>query len=132
MIRRPPRSTLTDTLFPYTTLFRSEDKRPVLADLRESGSIEQDADVVMFIFREEYYLQKAEPVQRADESPEKFHDRHEQWLERCEKAYGKAEVVISKQRHGPTGTVTLHFEGATTRFSNYVSDRKSTRLNSSH
>ncbi|GHD49720.1 replicative DNA helicase [Thalassobaculum fulvum] len=99
-----------------------EDKRPVLADLRESGSIEQDADVVMFIFREEYYLQKAEPVQRADESPEKFHDRHEQWLERCEKAYGKAEVIISKQRHGPTGTVTLHFEGATTKFSNYVSE----------
>lgn len=99
-----------------------EDKRPVLADLRESGSIEQDADVVMFIFREEYYLQKAEPVQRADEAREKFHDRHEQWLERCEKAYGKAEVVISKQRHGPTGTVTLHFEGATTRFSNYVSE----------
>jgi len=99
-----------------------EDKRPILADLRESGSIEQDADVVMFIFREEYYLQKAEPVQRADESPEKFHDRHEQWMERCEKAYGKAEVIISKQRHGPTGTVTLHFEGATTRFSNYVSE----------
>lgn len=99
-----------------------EDKRPVLADLRESGSIEQDADVVMFIFREEYYLQKAEPVQRADEHDEKFHERHEQWQERCEKAYGKAEVMVSKQRHGPTGTVTLHFEGATTRFSNYVAE----------
>jgi len=99
-----------------------EDKRPVLADLRESGSIEQDADVVMFIFREEYYLQKAEPTQRPDESPEKFHDRHEQWQQRCEQAYGKAEVLISKQRHGPTGVVTLHFEGAITKFSNYVAD----------
>jgi len=90
--------------------------------LRESGSIEQDADVVMFIFREEYYLSKAEPTQRPDESPEKFHDRHEHWQQLCEKAYGKAEVLISKQRHGPTGTVTLHFEGATTKFSNYVSE----------
>lgn len=99
-----------------------EDKRPVLADLRESGSIEQDADVVMFIFREEYYLAKAQPTQRPDESPEKFHDRHDQWVELCERAYGKAEVLISKQRHGPTGTVTLHFEGATTKFSNYVSE----------
>jgi len=102
------------------TVESREDKRPILSDLRESGSIEQDADVVMFIFREEYYLQKAEPVQRAEESDEKFHERHDQWLDRCEKAYGKAEVIISKQRHGPTGTVTLHFEGATTRFSNYV------------
>src|SRR3546814_6701318 len=92
-----------------------EDKRPVLADLRESGSIEQDADVVMFIFREEYYLAKAEPVQRPEESPEKFHDRHDQWLDLCNRAYGKAEVLISKQRHGPTGPVTLHFEGATTK-----------------
>ena len=99
-----------------------EDKKPVLADLRESGSIEQDADVVMFIFREEYYLQKAEPTQRADESDEKFNERHDQWQERCEKAYGKAEVIVSKQRHGPTGTVTLHFEGATTKFSNYVAE----------
>ena len=99
-----------------------EDKKPVLADLRESGSIEQDADVVMFIFREEYYLQKAEPTQRADENDEKFNERHDQWQERCEKAYGKAEVIVSKQRHGPTGTVTLHFEGATTKFSNYVAE----------
>ncbi len=99
-----------------------EDKRPILADLRESGSIEQDADVVMFIFREEGDLSKAEPTQRPDESPEKFHDRHEQWQQLCEKAYGKAEVLISKQRHGPTGTVTLHFEGAITKFSNYVSE----------
>ena len=99
-----------------------EDKRPILSDLRESGSIEQDADVVSFIFREEYYLQKSEPTRRVDESDEKFHDRHDHWKELCEKAYGKAEVIISKQRHGPTGTVTLHFDGPTTRFSNYVPD----------
>ena len=99
-----------------------EDKRPVLADLRESGSIEQDADVVMFVFREQYYLEKGEPAQRIEESDEKFHDRHDQWKERCETSYGKAEVIIGKQRHGPTGTVTLHFEGATTRFSNFVAD----------
>ena len=99
-----------------------EDKRPVLADLRESGSIEQDADVVMFVFREQYYLEKGEPTQRIEESDDKFHERHDQWKERCEASYGKAEVIIGKQRHGPTGTVTLHFEGATTRFSNFVAD----------
>ena len=99
-----------------------EDKRPVLADLRESGSIEQDSDVVMFVFREQYYLEKSEPVQRVDEGSEKFLDRHEKWVQVCEAAYGKAEVIIGKQRHGPTGTAVLHFEGATTRFSNHVDD----------
>jgi replicative DNA helicase len=99
-----------------------EDKRPVLADLRESGSIEQDADIVMFIYREDYYLQKAEPIQRIEEDAQKFHDRYDAWKERCEKAHGKAEVIISKQRHGPTGVVTLHFDGSTTKFTNYVAD----------
>lgn len=99
-----------------------EDKRPVLADLRESGSIEQDADVVMFVFREQYYLEKAEPVQRADENDEKFHDRMDQWQERCEATYGKAEVIIGKQRHGPTGVATLQFTGEFTKFSNYIPD----------
>ena len=96
-----------------------EDKRPQLADLRESGSIEQDADVVMFVYREEYYLQKAEPTRRPEETDEKYNDRFERWRERCEDAYGRAEVIIAKQRHGPTGTIRLHFSGATTRFSNY-------------
>jgi replicative DNA helicase len=99
-----------------------EDKRPVLADLRESGSIEQDADVVMFIYREDYYLQKAEPVQRVEESAEKFHERYDHWKDRCEQAHGKSEVIISKQRHGPTGVVTLRFDGATTKFTNYVAE----------
>jgi replicative DNA helicase len=97
-----------------------EDKRPQLADLRESGSIEQDADVVMFIFREEYYLSRAEPMQRPDEDSTKFNDRHDKWRERCEQTYGLAEVIIAKQRHGPIGTVKLHFEAETTKFNNYI------------
>jgi replicative DNA helicase len=97
-----------------------EDKRPQLADLRESGSIEQDADVVMFIFREEYYLSRAEPMQRPDEDGTKFNDRHDKWRERCEQTYGLAEVIIAKQRHGPIGTVKLHFEAETTKFDNYI------------
>src|SRR5215211_1616395 len=80
-----------------------EDKRPMLADLRESGSIEQDADVVMFIFREEYYLSRGEPIRRPEESDDKFNDRYDRWKERCEAAYGMADVIIAKQRHGPIG-----------------------------
>jgi replicative DNA helicase len=87
-----------------------DDKRPQLSDLRESGSIEQDADVVMFIFREEYYHQMRKPLET---NREKFAE----WLAEGEKVHGKAEVIIGKQRHGPTGTVELQFEGAVTRFS---------------
>ncbi|HWD59342.1 MAG TPA: replicative DNA helicase [Stellaceae bacterium] len=97
-----------------------EDKRPQLADLRESGSIEQDSDVVMFIFREEYYLSRTEPTQRPDEDSTKFNDRHDRWRERCEQTYGLAEVIIAKQRHGPIGTVKLHFEAETTKFDNFI------------
>ncbi|MES2031980.1 MAG: replicative DNA helicase [Pseudomonadota bacterium] len=86
-----------------------EDKHPQLSDLRESGSIEQDADVVVFVYREEYYLQAKEP--RAG-TPE-----HEKWQLDMDLAHGKAEVIIAKQRHGPTGTVDLQFEGQFTRFS---------------
>ncbi len=95
-----------------------EDKRPQLADLRESGSIEQDADVVMFIFREQYYLERSHPSQRPDESEEKYLQREEKWKERCEKAHNKAEVNIAKQRHGPIGTINLLFEATLTRFDN--------------
>ena len=101
-----------------------EDKKPVLADLRESGSIEQDADVVMFVFREEYYLDKAEPVQRPEEGNERYHERHDKWMDLRNKAHGKAEVIIGKQRHGPTGTVTMHFDGATTRFSDFITEER--------
>jgi len=95
-----------------------EDKRPQLADLRESGSIEQDADVVMFIYRDEYYLEKAEPKQRADETPEKFAQRQTSWEDRIEAARGRADVLVAKQRHGPVGTVGLSFIGEFTRFGN--------------
>ena len=98
-----------------------EDKRPMLSDLRESGSIEQDADVVMFVFREEYYLMRTPPSQRPEESQEKFNDRIEKHRQRCEDVYGLAEIHVAKQRHGPIGKVTLRFDGNTTKFDNYVS-----------
>jgi replicative DNA helicase len=93
-----------------------EDKRPQLSDLRESGSIEQDADVVMFIYREEYYHQRAVPTQRPEESGEKFNDRMQRWQERGDQVHNKAEIIIGKQRHGPTGTVSLYFDGNFTKF----------------
>jgi replicative DNA helicase len=95
-----------------------DNKRPQLADLRESGSIEQDADVVMFIFREEYYLERDEPVERQDEKPDKFAERKQRHDERLEKVRNIAEVIIAKQRHGPIGTAYLQFHGAFTRFGN--------------
>ncbi len=87
-----------------------EDKRPQLADLRESGSIEQDADVVLFVFREEYYVERRQPRENTVE--------HRQWQEEMNAVTGKAEVIIGKQRHGPTGTVTLQFTPEFTRFNN--------------
>jgi replicative DNA helicase len=93
-----------------------DDKRPQLADLRESGSIEQDADVVMFVFREEYYLATREPRPGTPE--------HEKWRTEMDLAHGKAEVIIGKQRHGPTGTVELNFDAAVTRFGDLVPDHQ--------
>ncbi|HEX9648881.1 MAG TPA: replicative DNA helicase [Alphaproteobacteria bacterium] len=97
-----------------------EDKRPQLADLRESGTIEQDADVVMFVYREEYYLERAEPQQRQDESGDRFADRYRRWQERFESAAGLADVLIAKQRHGPIGNVKLTFTAETTKFDSYA------------
>ena len=91
-----------------------DDKRPQLSDLRESGSIEQDADVVMFVYREEYYLQRQMPK----EGTEEFF----KWQAEMEDVAGVAEVIIGKQRHGPTGTVKLLFEGEFTRFSNLAQE----------
>lgn len=85
-----------------------DDKRPQLSDLRESGSIEQDADVVLFVYREEYYLKNKEPKPGTDE--------YLRWEAEMNEVRGKAEVIIAKQRHGPTGTVTLGFQGEFTRF----------------
>jgi replicative DNA helicase len=96
-----------------------EDKRPQLADLRESGSIEQDADVVMFIFREEYYKSR-EPKINENETQDKFNTRYSEWQELMEKIHGIAEIIIAKQRHGPVGTVKLHFEAETTKFDNFI------------
>ena len=87
-----------------------DDKRPQLSDLRESGSIEQDADVVLFVFREEYYLKNKEPRPGTEE--------HIAWMNEMERAHGRAEVIIGKQRHGPTGTIELQFEAELTRFGN--------------
>lgn len=95
-----------------------EDKRPTLADLRQSGSIEQDADTVMFLFREEYYLLRSEPSRRPDEGDDKFNDRYRRWEESLTRARGLADIIVAKQRMGPTGTVTLHYDGARSAFSN--------------
>jgi replicative DNA helicase len=99
-----------------------EDKRPQLSDLRESGSIEQDADVVMFIFREEYYVQRAEPsITKVEE--------HQKWQDLMDQVQGIGEVIIGKQRHGPTGLVRLQFTGEFTRFSDLADDARLPRHN---
>src|SRR5262245_1667169 len=91
-----------------------DDKRPVLSDLRESGSIEQDADVVMFIYREEYYLKTREPD---PSSPD-----HGKWLEKCERAHRRAEILVEKHRHGATNKIELFFDDRFTRFSNLATE----------
>ncbi|MFA5593151.1 MAG: replicative DNA helicase [Micavibrio sp.] len=93
-----------------------EDKRPQLSDLRESGSIEQDADCVMFIYRREYYLSREEPEKRGGEDDAKFNDRYQQWQDDLGECANTAEVIVAKQRHGPIGTVRLFFDSNITRF----------------
>ncbi|MCX7933329.1 MAG: replicative DNA helicase [Rhodovarius sp.] len=95
-----------------------EDKRPQLADLRESGSIEQDADAVMFVYRDEYYLRQKEPKESQYDSLEKFTAAHDRWKQEMERAHNRAELYIAKQRHGPTGKIDLFFEAEFTRFGN--------------
>jgi replicative DNA helicase len=91
-----------------------EDKRPQLSDLRESGSIEQDADIVLFIYREDYYLAARQP---ADDHPE-----IDKWREEMARVYGLAEVIVAKQRHGSTGKVRLKFDSRITKFSDLVDE----------
>jgi len=93
-----------------------EDKRPQLADLRESGTIEQDADCVMFIYRDDYYLKQREPKQMAFDSEDKFQTQMEKWKRDMEQVHNKAELIMAKQRHGPTGKIDLFFEAEFTRF----------------
>jgi replicative DNA helicase len=93
-----------------------DDKRPQLSDLRESGSIEQDADVVLFVFREEYYLSNKEPRPGSEE--------HLKWQTDMAAVHGKAEIIIGKQRHGPTGTVQLQFDASVTRFDDLSRDQQ--------
>ena len=99
-----------------------DDKRPQLSDLRESGSIEQDVDVVIFVYREEYYLSRTEPG--ADPSDPSSNEKWSQWRERMDQVYGKAEVIIGKQRHGPIGRVELAFDSNITRFGDLSRDQQ--------
>ncbi len=95
-----------------------EDKRPQLSDLRESGTIEQDADVVMFVYRQAYY--ERSPMQREDETEDRYTTRLADWQEKMAVIHNKADVIISKQRHGPTGSVNLFFDGEFTKFDNFA------------
>jgi replicative DNA helicase len=99
-----------------------EDKRPQLSDLRESGSIEQDADMVWFVYREEYYVASREPKRPIEGDDSKVHDAHAEWMRDMERVYGMAELIIGKQRHGATGKVKMKFESKITRFSDWIDD----------
>jgi len=85
-----------------------DNKKPQLSDLRESGSIEQDADVVMFVYREAYYLERLEPKEGTEE--------HVKWEDQMRRVANQAELILGKQRHGPIGSVLVHFESERTRF----------------
>ncbi|MEM9145778.1 MAG: replicative DNA helicase [Pseudomonadota bacterium] len=101
-----------------------EDKRPQLSDLRESGSIEQDADVVMFVFREEYYKEREKPTEPSEDMPPEMRsaaqEKLDKWMDEMNALKGRAEIIIGKQRHGPICTVDLHFEGRFTKFTDPV------------
>ncbi len=99
-----------------------EDKKPQLSDLRESGSIEQDADIVMFVYREEYYVRGMEPTRPSTNDSEEIHAKHREWMQKFLPVEGLAEVIIAKQRHGATGNVKVRFEGKYTLFSDFIDD----------
>jgi replicative DNA helicase len=95
-----------------------EDKRPMLADLRDSGSIEQDADVVILMYRDECYALREEPTRRDRESESTFNERFERWQERCAAVRNIAEIQIGKNRHGATRTLKVRFDAERTSFGN--------------
>jgi DnaB-like helicase C terminal domain len=94
--------------------------RPILSDLRESGDIEQDADRVLFIYREEYYVDRTKPQQRGDEAEDKFFDRCERWGSLRRKTVGLADIIIAKDRHGATTSVKLHWDASRMRFEGLI------------
>ncbi|QDZ07796.1 replicative DNA helicase [Sphingomonas panacisoli] len=102
-----------------------EDKRPQLSDLRESGSIEQDADVVLFVYREDYYVAAKEPKRPVEGDDAKVFEDHSKWAEEMNRVYGLAELIVAKQRHGSTGKVILKFEPEYTLFSDYAGEYSS-------
>jgi replicative DNA helicase len=97
-----------------------EDKKPQLSDLRESGSIEQDADIVLFVYREDYYVAAKEPKRPMEGDDAKIFEAYEQWQRDMERVYGMAELIVAKQRHGATGKVKMRFDSRTTKFSDPV------------
>ena len=99
-----------------------EDKRPMLSDLRESGSIEQDADMVWFVYREDYYARAVEPKEPTESDPPDVHTKWNEWREHMERITGLSELIIAKQRHGATGKVRLRFEARITKFSDLAPD----------
>ncbi|WP_144097291.1 replicative DNA helicase [Croceicoccus sediminis] len=99
-----------------------EDKKPMLSDLRESGSIEQDADIVLFVYREDYYVQAVEPKLPDENDPADVHEKWEAWRAKMEQVTGIAELIVAKQRHGSTGRVRMRFESRITKFSDLVDD----------
>jgi len=101
-----------------------DDKRPMLSDLRESGSIEQDADMVWFVYREDYYVAAREPKRPVESDDAKTHDTHAAWAAEMERVYGLAELIVAKQRHGATGKIRLRFEPRITRFSDLAEDQR--------
>ncbi len=103
-----------------------DDKRPMLSDLRESGSIEQDADMVWFIYREDYYVASREPKRPVESDDAKTHEAHAAWAAEMERVFGLAELIVAKQRHGATGKVRLRFEPRITRFSDLAEEDRRT------
>ncbi|MBR3502135.1 MAG: replicative DNA helicase, partial [Alphaproteobacteria bacterium] len=101
-----------------------DDKIPQMSDLRESGSIEQDADIVMFVFREHYYIHRAEPKHKEGESDDAFNKRHVEWEIRDRQTANIAEVIVGKNRHGSIGNVKLYWNGEFTQFGNLAEEDK--------